>query len=705
MKKNRNTKTPENKDSLTNKVVKVFLNSPQKKLNYKQVSSVLNIKDSTSRKNIISILEELSGSGVLKKEDLGKYQLKSKVGLISGRVDMTKHGYGYIISDGLSDDVFVSLKNLNTALDGDIVKVAIYAKKKISRMEGEVVEIVKRNKTQFAGTIEINRNISFLIPDSHKMVFDIFIPKEDLNGAVHGQKVIVEITEWYNNSKNPTGKVVEILGMPGENEVEMHSILAEFGLPAKFSKDTLKEVDKIKSEISNYDYSTRRDFRDIVTFTIDPEDAKDFDDALSIKELDNDLYEIGVHIADVTHYLHEGTALDKEAFERATSVYLVDRVVPMLPEKLSNFLCSLRPNEEKLCFSAVFKIDINGNINDVWLGKTIINSDRRFNYNEVQETIETEKGEYQKEILILNTIAKNIRKERFKKGSFNFDHNEIKFILNEKFEPVSVYFKTSKEANHLVEEFMLLANKKVAEFVGKNLQKEFVYRVHDKPNPDKLMVFSGIINKFGYSIDAESSTKLSQSINKLVQDISGKPEQNLIENLAIRAMSKAVYSTKNNGHYGLAFNFYSHFTSPIRRYPDVLVHRLLNNYLKNNNYSIKELEFKCKHCSHKEQQAVMAERASVKFKQAEYLADKIGEVFTGIITGVTEWGFFVEIKENACEGLVHMRTLTDDFYEYDADNFRIIGKDFKNIYQLGDQVDVEIVRVDIPKKQIDFELA
>jgi len=711
MNKNRNKgmgsdKGGNTKKTLTAKILGIFSSSPQKEYNYKQLASLISVKDSGDRRLIVKILEELKHAGSLKEVSRGKYKLKSKVGYVTGQLDMNKNGNAFLVSDDISDDIFISFANLNTALHKDTVKVSLYAKRSRSRVEGEVVEIIQRATTKFVGTIDRSGRYAFLLPDSNKMIFDIFIPLDQLNGAEDGYKAIVEITEWHTKSKNPTGRVVEILGLPGNNDVEMHAILAEFGLPLKFSPEIEAAAKKIKEEFTQFDYETRTDFRDVTTFTIDPEDAKDFDDALSFKKLENGNYQVGVHIADVSHYLMAGSDLDREAYDRATSVYLVDRVVPMLPERLSNYLCSLRPNEEKLCFSVIFEMTIKAEVVSFEIEKTIIKSDRRFAYEEAQKIIETEEGELKDEILTLNSMAKALRDKRFSKGAFNFEHNEVKFILGDNAVPTGVYFKVSKEANNLIEEFMLLANRTVAEYIGRELKKkDFVYRVHAEPNMDKLENFSSFISRFGYSIDTSNNIALSKSMNEIVNTINGKPEQNIIENLAVRAMSRAVYTTKNIGHYGLAFDYYTHFTSPIRRYPDVMVHRLLYDYIKNNKVDASNLETKCKYCSYQEQQAVMAERSSIKYKQVEFLQDKIGQIFEGVISGVTEWGFFVELKDNACEGLVHMRTLNDDFYIYDPDDYCIYGNYSNKRYQLGDVVRVKIVNVSLQKKQIDFELA
>lgn len=695
-----------NKKTLTAKILSIFSSSPQKEYNYKQLSGLLNITESAQRAMVSKILDELTNAGSLKETSRGKYRLKSKVGFIVGEIDLNKTGNAFVVSDDITEDVFVSFANLNTALHRDTVKVSLYAKRSGNRVEGEVVEIIKRSTDRFVGTIEKSGSYAFLIPDSYKMIFDIFIPADGLNGAKDGEKAVVQITEWHRKSKNPTGKVVEILGNPGDNEVEMHAILAEFGLPAKFAPEIEKAANKIKEEFTQFDYETRTDYRNILTFTIDPEDAKDFDDAISFEFAGENKYKVGVHIADVSHYLLPGTELDKEAYNRATSVYLVDRVVPMLPERLSNFLCSLRPNEDKLCFSVIFEMNEKAEVLGFEIEKTIINSDRRFAYEDAQQVIETGQGDLAKELLIINDLAKILRKKRLEKGAFNFEHDEVKFILGENAIPTGVYFKESKEANNLIEEFMLLANRTVAEFIGAAQKpKDFVYRIHAEPNMDKLENFSGFIARFGYKIDTSNNIALSKSMNEIVKNVSGKPEQNIIENLAIRSMSKAVYTTKNIGHYGLAFDYYTHFTSPIRRYPDVLVHRLLFDYLKKRNPDTSNLESKCKYCSYQEQQAVMAERSSIKYKQVEFLQDKIGQVFEGVISGVTEWGFFVQLKENACEGLVHMRTLNDDMYIYDQEDYCIYGRYNKKKYQLGALVNVVITNVSLQKKQIDFELA
>lgn len=699
------SKGDSSKKTLTNKILGIFSSSPQKEFNYKQISSLLSLKDSDDRVLVSKILNELTAIGSLKEISKGKYKLKSRIGYVTGEIDMSKNGNAYVVSEETTEDIFISFGNLNTALDRDIVKVKLYAKKNSNRIEGEVIEIIKRATTRFVGIIEKSGSFSFLIPDNQKMIYDIFIPNDNSNGAKDGEKVIVEITDWHKKGKNPIGKVVEVLGKPGDNDVEMHAILAEFGLPARFEKAIEDEANKISDKIFDYDYKTRIDFREITTFTIDPVDAKDFDDALSIEFLNNGNYRIGVHIADVSHYLRENSDLDKEAYNRATSVYLVDRVVPMLPERLSNYICSLRPFEEKLCFSVIFEMDDNAKILKYNIDKTIIRSDKGFSYEEAQKVIETGKGDFVKEIAALNKLAGILRKNRFVKGAFNFEHSEVKFMLDENSIPTGVYFKESKESNNLIEEFMLLANKQVAEHIGKNNKpKEFVYRVHAEPNLDKLENFSSFIGRFGYSIDTSNKIALSHSMNEIVKEVNGKPEQNIIENLAVRAMSKAVYSTKNIGHYGLAFDFYTHFTSPIRRYPDVIAHRLLYSYIRKEKEEIQNLESKCKHCSFMEQQATLAERSSIKYKQVEFLQSKVGEVFEGVISGVTEWGFFVELKDNGCEGLVHIKTLKDDYYFYDAENYSISGKFNQKKYQLGNEVKVKIVNTNLAKKQIDFEL-
>ncbi|MDD2635527.1 MAG: ribonuclease R [Bacteroidales bacterium] len=694
------------KKTLTSKILGIFYSSPHKEYNYKQLASLLSISDTQQRSIISKILIELVNAGSLKEISKGKYKLKSKKSFIIGEIDLNKMGNAFVVSDMIRDDVFVSSANLNTALHRDTVRISLYAKRGGNRIEGEVIEVIKRATDKFVGTIEKTGSYAFLIPDSHKMMYDIFIPAEGLNGVKDGEKAVVQIIDWQQKSKNPSGKVIEILGNPGDNEVEMHAILAEFGLPSKFSPEIEKAANKIKEDFTQYDYETRKDFRNILTFTIDPEDAKDFDDAISFEKKSDGTYYIGVHIADVSNYLLPGTDLDEEAYERATSVYLVDRVVPMLPERLSNYLCSLRPNEDKLCFSIIFEMNDKAEVISYNIEKTIIRSDKRLSYEDAQQTIETGKGEIADELIKINDLAKILRKNRFKTGAFNFEHDEVKFILGENAIPTGVYFKESTEANNLIEEFMLLANRKVAEFIGGATNpKDFVYRIHAEPNMEKLENFSGFISRFGYSIDTSNNIALSKSMNEIVRNVNGKPEQNIIENLAIRAMSKAVYTTKNIGHYGLSFDHYTHFTSPIRRYPDIMVHRLLHDYIKKLKPDTTNLEAKCKYCSYQEQQAAMAERSSIKYKQVEFLQDKIGQSFDGVISGVTEWGFFVQLKENACEGLVHMRTLNDDFYIYDQEDYCIYGKSNNERYQLGAEVKVIITNVSLPKKQIDFELA
>lgn len=702
---NKDNDKKKDKKTLTTGILGIFYEHANKEFNYKQVATKLGYAEPATRTLINQILCELTKAGTLRETSRGKFKLKAKVGKVEGIVDITKTGNAFVVCEELTDDIFVSFKNLNSAFDGDTVKVSLYATRRSGRVEGEVVAIIKRARTQFVGTIKTAGHYAFMIPDSQKVLYDILVPSDRLNGAKAGEKVIVEIEEWTSRHQNPIGKVVDILGAAGDNNTEMHAILAEFGLPAKFPEDVEREANKIKFELTDYDLKVRTDCRKIPTFTIDPADAKDFDDALSYQKLENGNHQVGVHIADVTHYLHENTETDNEAFNRATSVYLVDRTVPMLPENLCNFLCSLRPNEDKFCFSVIFELNDEAQIVDYKIAKTIINSDRRFAYEEAQAIIENKEGDFATEILTLNDLAKKMRSKRFQNGAFNFEHKEVKFILDEDARPTGVYFKEAKEANNLIEEFMLLANKTVAEFIAKQKKLPFVYRVHAEPNYDKLSNFSDFITRFGYAIDMTSNSTISSSLNDLVAGVKGKPEQNIIENLAIRAMAKAVYSTKNIGHYGLAFRYYSHFTSPIRRYPDVLTHRLLYTYLRNQQADTSELELKCKHCSYKEQQASLAERSSIKYKQVEFLQDKIGCSFDGVISGVQEYGFFVELKDSACEGLVHIRTMVDDDYEFIAEDYCLKGEFSGKTYQLGNEVKVRIADVNLDKKQIDMELA
>lgn len=697
-----------NKNMLMKSVMGIFSSDPSKSLNYKQIAKQLGAKDSTSKRLISEVLYELTDQGALSEVYRGKFMVKMLSAAVEGKVEMEPDGSAYVITDD-NQEVFVPDYNLNHALHGDRVKVAITPKRRRKRMEAEVVEVVERAKRTFVGKIEVEKNYAFVIPDNKLMPYDIFIPKEKIQKAKNGQKVIAVITDWPRNTKNPMGEVVEVIGNPGVHEVEMHSILAEFELPYRFPEELDMLALKIPDKITKYDYEERRDFRDIITFTIDPADAKDFDDALSLRTINESTYEVGVHIADVTHYVKPGSPIDNEAIERATSVYLVDRCVPMLPERLSNFICSLRPNEEKLCFSAVFEMDHEGNVLKEWFGRTLILSQRRFAYEEAQQVIETGEGDLMNEILTLNNLAQKLRQRRMKAGAIDFDRAEVKFQLDENGKPLGVYYKVQKEANQLIEEFMLLANRRVAEFIGKSREKfkvkPFVYRIHDKPNPEKFDSFRSFITRFGYNIEGGTDKQISKSLNKLLGEVKGTKEQNLIETLALRAMAKARYSSNNIGHYGLGFPFYTHFTSPIRRYPDMMVHRLLAHYLDGGSpKSEDELERLCKHSTDMEIKATDAERASIKYKQVEFMADKIGQQFMGVITGVTSFGFFVELIETKCEGLVPVRELHDDFYEFDEDAYCLTGRQNDRKFQLGDELMVEVWRANLPKKQLDFKL-
>ncbi len=698
-----------NSKTLHTFLLKILRDDPTKLFNYKQLATKLDIKDSGTKTLISKVLYEMVEEGKLEEVYTGKFKFVSAGAFITGIVDMTKRGAAFIVSDDMKDDVFISQPNLNHALHGDEVKVYLYAQRKNKQPEGEVVEIIKAAKSTFVGILEISRNFAFLLTEGKNMPYDIFIPMGKLNGAENGDKAICKITEWPKDAKNPIGEIVEVLGKPGNNDVEMHAILAEFELPFKFPESINAEAEKIPAEITETEIKNRRDFRDILTITIDPEDAKDFDDALSFRKLDNGNYEIGVHIADVSHYVTQSTILDEEAFSRGTSVYLVDRVVPMLPERLSNNICSLRPNEDKLTFSAVFEMDENADILNQWIGKTIINSNRRFSYDEVQTMIEGADGDFKEEILLFNGLAQKLRGYRYKRGSISFDKIEVKFHIDENGKPLDVYFKESKESHKLIEEFMLLANKKVAELIGKpkanELVKTFVYRVHDEPDLEKLNVFSNFIKRYGYQISLKSNKEIASSINSLLESVKGKAEQDVIENLAIRSMAKAVYDVKNIGHYGLAFEYYTHFTSPIRRYPDLMVHRLLYSYL-NNGKSANNSEYAkyCKHSSNMENKAAQAERASIKYKQVEFMQDKLGHIFDGVVSGITEWGMYVEIIETRVEGMISLKDLDDDYYTFDEKNFYIIGKKKKKKFQLGDKLKVQIIRTNLAKKQIDMML-
>ena len=712
---------------LTRNIFKILNEDSDKFYNYKQIASKMGISDTDGKSQILKKLAELTANKKIKEVDRGKFQINEDRKYSLGTLDITSNGNGYFISEDYEEDIFVPNVNLGKGLHGDMVKVYVYKKRRSNKLEADVVEVVERAKSDFVGVLQLNKNFGFVLPDSNKMYADIFISQSKLNGAEHGDKVQATIIDWPEKSKNPFGKITKVLGKPGDHNTEMHSILLEYDLPYEFPSEVEKDAETLSIEITKDEITKRRDMRSDLTFTIDPKDAKDFDDALSFTKLENGNYEIGIHIADVSHYVQPKTILDAEAYERATSVYLVDRVVPMLPEMLSNGVCSLRPNEEKLTFSAVFEINEKAQIIKQWFGRTVTYSDKRFAYEEAQVIIENKNNivpanvsltgqEYKVDdaiveaILKLDELAKILRKKRMKQGAISFDRVEVKFHLDEAANPVGVYFKEAKDANKLIEEFMLLANRKVAEFIGKSKggkpsNKTFVYRVHDEPDIEKLASLQNIISKFGYKINTDTRESTSDSLNQLLSDVHGKAESNMIETLAIRSMSKAVYTTQNIGHYGLAFDYYSHFTSPIRRYPDILTHRLLQHYLDGGNSAKQEVyEEKCKHSSKREELASKAERDSIKYMQVKYMQDHKDEVFDSVITGVTEWGIYVEITKNKCEGMVRIRDIKSDYYIFDEEQYAIVGQSTKQMYQLGDNVQVQVKKTDLERKHLDFNL-
>lgn len=700
------------KTDIINTVVNFFNRNSEESFSYKQVAEKLGYKKPAEKQLIVNILYDLQEDAFIVETSRGKYKSNNRGLFLEGTFERRSNGKNFFVGDGDDENshIFIAERNSAHAMNGDKVKVQMLAKRKGREEEAEVVEILERKQTTFVGTLDVQKQFAFLVMDSKILANDIFIPKENLKGGKDGDKALVEVTEWPKRAKNPIGKVIDILGKPGDNDTEMNAILAEFGLPYKYPERVDAAANKISEEITKEEIAKREDFRDTTTFTIDPRDAKDFDDALSIKQLKNGRWEVGVHIADVTHYVQEGDIIDKEGESRATSIYLVDRTIPMLPEHLSNGLCSLRPHEDKLCYSVIFELDDEANIKKYRVARTVIHSDRRFTYEEAQNTIETGEGDFKEEILKLNDLAKKLRDKRFGNGAIAFDRHEVRFEIDEHGKPISVYFKYAKEANKLIEEFMLLANRTVAEFIGKvpknKNAKTFVYRIHDVPNTEKMENLSEFIRRFGYKIKVDGTkTSVSKSINALLDEVSGKPEENLISTIAIRAMAKAIYSTVNIGHYGLAFEYYTHFTSPIRRYPDMMVHRLLTKYMEGGRSVSKTLyESKCEHSSNMEQLAASAERASIKYKQVEYMSDKLGQVFDAVISGITEWGLYAEINENKCEGMIPIRDLDDDFYEFDEKNYCLRGRRNKRTYSLGDPLKIKVARANLERKQLDFAL-
>ena len=723
MKRKKKRKSNNKISNLTNTILSILKKDRNQSFNYKQIAAKIGVNDASSRNQIIKTLHRLAAKKEIEEIDRGKFKAIISSEYHIGIVDIGSRGSGYIICDDFEEDIYIASNNMNKALHGDEVELYVYKRRKRGKLEGEITRIIKRAKSEYVGVIQIHSKYAFVVPDSNKMYVDIFVPINKTFKAEDGDKVLVSLEDWPEKADSPYGKVIKVLGKPGDHNTEIHAILAEYGLPYEFPHEVETYANNIDTSINEEEIKKRRDMRDVLTFTIDPKDAKDFDDALSFQVLEKGNYEIGIHIADVSHYLKEGTILDDEAYERATSVYLVDRVVPMLPEVLSNNACSLRPHEEKYTFSAVFEMNENSVIQNQWFGRTVTYSDARFAYEEAQAIIESKSNEIPQEvsltgktykanqkiadaILTMDKLAKIMRKQRMSAGAISFDKVEVKFNLDETNNPTGVFFKTSKDANKLIEEFMLLANRKVSEFIGKqNPKKTFVYRVHDEPDDQKLAALQNIVGRFGYKMNFKDRKSTTASLNNLLKEVNGKKEQNLVDTLAIRSMSKAEYTTNNIGHYGLAFDYYSHFTSPIRRYPDVMAHRLLQHYLDGNK-SVNEdaFEEKCAHSSSMENLATKAERDSIKYMQIKFMQDHKDQEFLGVISGVTDWGIYVEIIQNKCEGMVRIRDIKDDYYHFDQDEYALVGDETKNMYQLGDEVIVKVKQADLVKKHLDFTL-
>ena len=694
------------KVTLQKKILNIFQSEIKKTYNYKQIAGILKENNAEDRKLIYSILLDMSDQGLLKEVSKGKFKSAQNPQILEGRIEITKRGAGYVISD--AGDVFIAPKSINRALHGDLVKVHVFKSRGKKSREGEVLEILERANKTIVGTIELNEKFAFLVPDNYKIDIDIFIPLSKLNGAKAGYKAIAKLLEWPESAKNPFGEIIEVLGRPESNDAEMKAILAANGIPSVFPEAVLAEAAAISTLIPETEISKRKDLRDILTFTIDPTDARDFDDAISFRKLTNGHVEIGVHIADVGHYVTPNSALDKEAYTRGNSVYLVDRVIPMLPERLSNGVCSLRPNEEKLTFSAIFEMDDQAAIHNEWFGKTVINSNHRFTYEDAQNIIETGKGEHSEALLAVDKLAKILRKARLKNGALEIQSEELRFELNEEGVPINTYKKRTKDANKLVEEFMLMANKKVAKFVGDTQKRKtvipFIYRVHDKPDKEKVELFSVFLQKFDKAFTYKNDRDIALKMNELFEELKDEPSFSMIQSMAIRTMAKAVYDTENIGHYGLGFRYYTHFTSPIRRYADLLVHRILLETLEKQNKQHPGLTDTALHISQTERRAVNAERDSQKFFQAFYVKDRIGESFNGVITGITDWGMYVEMTDLNCEGMVQIKSIQDDKYYFDEKKYAVVGLKYGEEFNVGDRLIVIIEKVSLTRKQIDLKL-